>query len=464
MDELAKVPSGQLLSSGLFPGLLGDAAPLWIDGRNVVFENGGIRKAFGLLGLETLVGRPTGLKATVAETEPRCFVGVGQDAFRYRTADGLTAIGSFAAAGGVFQFVPWDTQVLINNTVDPVELWPNAGLSAPITAPFNRANVIFKYGLRALAGGTDNGGQLVEWSSINSVTDWTPTTLNSAGSLRLRELEGDIVAAKPIGGSIGIYGRSNAGLFSEIGGTTTFGFRRPIAGVSAISAHSVIAAGNRHYGITRENAFITDLVSSALIDEPAIRRFLRNNADWSRMSEVYGWPDWAQSLVRWTVPVSGGGHLGIGYRTDNQTWTIFEDDVLCGEESGPFEHMLLAKQARFLRQDRTTGNNDSSAMTAYARTKPLDFGRRNMAKRVMRVSVDGSWSGSPTLRIGFSNHPNETPVFNAALPLANDIYPDQEATRVEAPYLTFEIRSEAVDTQWDVSGLTIYGTETSFEP
>lgn len=464
MKLLAEIPSGQMLTSGLFPGLQGLAPVLWSEGENIIFEDGGVRKAFGYTELATLAATPTGMTTVVAETEPRAFIGAGQNAYRYRSSDGLTNIGSFAASGGIYQFLPWDTQCLISNGVDPLELWTGSGTSSAITAPFTMANCVFGYQTQAFVGGTDNGGQLVEWSSINSITDWTPTALNSAGNLRLRTLSGDIVAAKKLGGSIGIYGRSNAGLFSYIGGTASYGFSRPLTGVGAVSPYSVVSAGNRHYGIQQDSVFVTDLVSFANIDEPAMRTYLRDNTDWDRQTEIYGWLDYAQSMVRWKMPKLGGGTFGIGYRFDSGTWTKFNDGMLLGHERGTFDNMLTATGTRLLRQNKTLYDNNLVAMTAFVRTKPLDFGRRHMRKRVQRIAVDGTWSGTVSFKIGFSDNPNATPSWDVTETLASNIYPDKLSQKSEGIYLSFEIYSSALAASWKISGITVYGEETAYEP
>ena len=457
MDRLAKLTAGELLSSGIFPGLLGEAAPLWTEGENVIFDNEGVRKTNGLLGLSNVLVTPTGLKATYASSEARCFVGAGTEAYRYRASDGLTNIGSFASSGGIYQFVPWDTWCLISNGVDPVELWQNAGASAAITAPFTYANTIFKYQLQAFAAGTSNGGNYVEWSPVNAVTDWTTSATGTAGNLLLRELEGDIVAARPIGGSIGIYSRAQGGVFSFIGGTSIYGFRRPILGVGAISPYSVVAVGDRHFGFTRENVFTTDLVSFLLIDEPAMRRYVEQNADWDRLQEVYGWPDWANNIVRWAIPKVGGGKFGVGFRWDRGTWTKFNDGVLLGEESGAFADMLQVKTTRLLRADKTTGNNDGLEMTSYAQTKPLDFGNRDKIKHLSKISLDGSWAGTVELSVGVTDHPNTAPTWVLTTALANEIYPDSLGQRIESPFFSFRIASSGTGATWRISGVEIWG-------
>ena len=460
VELLASLQAGDLLSSGLFPGLDGIAPPLWIAGENVVFDNNGVRKGAGLLSLANIAATPTGLKSTYAASEARCFVGAGTEAYRYRSSDGMTNIGSFAASGGIYQFVPWDTWCLISNGVDPVELWQNAGTSAPITAPFTRANTLFKYQLQAFAGGTSNGGDYVEWSPVNAVTDWTTSPTGTAGNLRLRELEGDIVAARPLGGSIGIYSRNKGGLFSYVGGTNIYGFRRPISGVGAISPYSVVAVGDRHYGVSQENIFMTDLVSFVLIDEPAIRRYMNTWFDQSRMTEVYGWPDWANNMVRWRIPKTGGGSFGIGYRWDKDTWTIINDGILLGEESGPFTNMLLATGSKLLRADKTTGYNDGGSFSSYVRTKPIDFGDRNRFKYLEKIAINGTWTGTIDFKIGYSDSPGGTVTWGITTSLAEEIYPDQLSRRIESPYWSFEINSSNGNAIWNISGVDIWGVKT----
>ncbi len=359
MQKLAELTSGELLSSGIFPGMHQSAAPLWVDGENIIFDNQGVRKNYGMLGLATLGARPTGIKSTFADEEARIYLGAGQTASVYRSGSGLTTIASFAALAGQFQFLPWDTWCLINNTTDPLKLWKNTGVGAEIPdIPFTRANCIFGLGLRAFAAGTSNGGNLVEWCSFNNIEDWLPSLTNSAGQLPLRSLIGDIVCCQPIGDSIGIYSNYNAGIFTLIG-TGAYGFRRPIRGVSACSPNSVVSLGDRHFGIAQDSAFVTDLVSFQNIDEPAVRNYLRDAADWSRKSEIYGWPDYANSIIRWSIPALSGGSFGLGFRWDRGTWTKFDDGVVIGEPSGAFQHMVMTSESRLLRQDKTQFNNDA---------------------------------------------------------------------------------------------------------
>lgn len=460
MKLLAKIESGQVLSGGLFPDLHGESSPLWKDGENVQFTKGGVQKVPGYLGLEGLAAVPRGLKATKASGESRLYLGAGSEAYKWTQGGGLVNIGSFGAAGGTFQFLPWDTEALISNGVDPVERWPNAGLSAPITAPFTRANVLFKYQTQAFAGGTSNGGQLVEWSSVNSITDWTPSSTNTAGNLRLREMEGDILAAQPISGSIGIYSDVNVVTFTYVGGSAVYAHRRPIFGISAISPYSVVAIKDLHFGLTTENVFVTDLLGFDLIDEAAVRNYFTSQADWDRVTEVYGWRDLPNNMIRWSIPKMSGGMFGLGYRIDRKTWTKFNDGIISGEPSGPFPRTMFCKDGKLLRQDPATVDNDGLALPAFARTKPLALGDRNKFKRINKLSLDMTWSGAVNVKIGYSNHPNDTPNWVITTPAASEIFPDQFNAHVDMVFLSIEIESTAIGATWSVAGAEIYGEIT----
>ena len=464
MQKLAELTSGDMLSSGVYPGLTETAPPLWADGENIIFDNGGVRKNYGLLGLANLGASPTGMTSTFAASEARAYIGGGTDAQVYRSGSGLTTIGSFASLAGSFQFVPWDEWVLINNKSDPLKLWKGVDATpAAVIAgiPFSRAACIFGMGLRAFAAGTDNGGNLVEWCSFNNIEDWAPTLLNSAGSLPLRALVGDIVACQPIGDSMGIYSNYNAGIFTQISGVGAYGFRRPIRGVSAVSQNSVVAFGDRHFGITPDNAFVTDLVSAQNIDEPAVRNWIRDNIDWSRAAEVYGWPDRANSLIRWSLPANVGGSLGLGFRYDKGSWTRFNDDVVIGEQSGVFQHMMLAKASRLLRQDKAQFDNDGSALTSFLQTKPLDFGSRKMLKRVQRVDFDGTIAGNVRLKIGYTETPNETPTWAYDQPLEYQNGTDIESTQCEGTFVHIRIENEDSGANWKLTSAVIWGKETA---
>jgi len=461
MRKLADLTSGDMLSSGIYPGLDGTAGPLWRDGENVIFDNQSVRKNYGMLGLVYLPDTPTGLTSTYADGGARAFIGGGQNAYMYQSGPGLTQIASFSAAAGQFQFLPWDTWCLINNRADPLKLWKNTGLGAVIPGiPFTQANCIFGMGLRAFAGGTDNGGNYVEWCSFNNIEDWLPSLTNSAGFLPLRALVGDIVACKPIGDSMGIYSAYNAGIFTQIAGTGAYGFRRPIRGVSAVSADSVVSLGDRHFGITPDTAFVTDLVSFQTIDESSMRGYILERTDWSRQQEVYGWPDRANSLIRWSMPALEGGSFGIGFRWDKGTWTRFEDDVILGEQAGAFQHMLLAKSGRLLRQNKSDFNNDEAALASSLQTKPLDFGEPGRLKSIQKISFHGSWTGAVNFSLGYSEHPNEDPTWVYTTAMANDIYPDEENTQRQGAFVHLKIESTAKGANWKLSGGTIWGQFT----
>lgn len=461
MNLLGELPNGQLLESGIYPGLQGDAAPFWKDGENVLFRDGGVEQNYGLTGLANLASRPTGMKAVVASTEQRLFVGAGTKPYRYRNSDGLTELATMASSGGIYQFVPLQDACLISNGVDPLKLWDGSATPAPdITAPFTRANVIFKYKSQAFAAGTNNGGQKVEYSQVNSFSDWVPTLTNTASWLYLYELDGDIVCAKPLGTGYGIYSRSNAVFFYWVGGTITYTANPPLKGVGALSPYSVVSIGNVHFGITAEYCFATDLTSFTIIDRPHIRAWIDANVDWDRQTEIYGWPDWNAGMIRWCVPLLTGGTIGLGYNWRTGAWTKFNDGGVIGEESGSFPYGFVGKSSRLLKVDRSLYTNDASAPTAYVQTKPLDFGNQKKYKKIYGLSLDVTWTGTPQVTIGWSNDPLDSPTWLTSVDLAKEIFPDFLSSMSDVVFMHLKISSSGASDSWKLSGGKIYGVMT----
>lgn len=458
-QRLDKLVAGDMLASGIYPGLDGEDPPLWADGENIVFLDGKVFKDGGLLGLQTLGANPSGMKSTFSNGA-KLYVGAGDTAYQYTAGGGAVAIATLASAGGLFQFVPLQAACLISNGVDPVKLWDGVSASPDITAPFNRAGVIFKYNQQAFAGNTNNGGQYLEWSNVNSFSDWTVTAYNTASNMILYDLGGDIIAARPLGVGIGIYSPSDAELFYYGGGTQVFFTGRPLKGVSAIGPNSVISLGDRHFGIGLEQAFATDLTSYLPIDEPAMRRYIETYFNKDNAQQVYGWPDWRNKVARWAIPKIGGGFFGLGFRWDKGIWTRFNNAVRVGEESGAFSYSIQSIGRRLVRTDPTQTDADGAVLQGFIQSKPLDLGNRKKFKRISNLSIDATWSGDVKVDIGFSNDPKETVSWVQTFDMAKDLYPDSQNQRSEFVFLHLKVYNMNLGASWNLSGGEIYGDYT----
>ena len=449
------------MASGLHPGLSGLGPLLWADGENVIFSNGRVRKTQGYVGLANLAARPTGLASARKATERTTYVGAGGAYYGYTTGAGLTALGSGLTAGGIWTFAPYGEHLVACNQLDGLRYW-NGTIDAAITTPFADAQGIFKYRRQVFAYGGTNP-QTIERCDVDAPTDWTPTLLNDAGITYGRSLDGAITSAWVFGGGggqyVGIYTTGSLSLYSYVAGTDIYSLREVvIPGIGAASHYSVVSVGNKQFGFSPQARFwMTDGVGSQYIDEPSVRKYVEGLLSLDRLSEITGWHDAQNSMVRWVLPTGVSSFFSLGFRYDSPIgWTRFSDSVLIGESATVWPYTFLGKSGRLLRGDMTEDDNDSSAMSAWIQTKPIECQNKRKWKEIEKIELDIVSTGTVTVQLGYSDHPLETPDWTTAYPVDNAIYLNREDQR-EGPYVSLKISSSGTNSNWELGRFALYG-------
>jgi len=463
MKKLLDVQPGDLLASGIFPALPGDAPILWVDGENVIFESGLVKKAPGHTGLSELAVRPRGIKSAQAIDTRRVYVGQG-DGWGVWTGSGFQTIeDGLSGAGGNWIFTPWGEHVVANNQVDGLRYWTGSGSGAAITTPFAYALTGGKFLGHQFVGNTDLGANYLHWSEQNNYAAWDVLLTNTAGDRELRDLDGGLTSFLPLGsGAIGLYTQSSLSLLTYIGGTLRFDTQlNKVPGIGAIGHYSVIPVGPRHYGLMRSKVFVTDGVSFQLKSEPAVEDWLEENVNWDRASEVYGWHDMARQMVRWVVPIGANDFRSVGFRYGTERWTKFNDGLVAGDEGGIFNSTIVASSGSLLRSDPTTGNSNEAAMSSFIQTKPLDCGDRQINKLIDKIDLDLDWTGNVELLVGFSTYPNEDPEWVTAQPAAREVWLDQSERR-EGAEIHLKLQSSEAGVTWKLSGFKIHGEPAGY--
>lgn len=462
--ELLNLTAGEGLASGLFPGLPLSAVPLWADGRNVTFNSGMVQKAHGVTGIADLSARPTGMRAGKVGGERRLHFGAGGSYYRYRTLDGVQALKT-GLSSGIWIIIPWGNHLVLTNgqSADGLRYW-NGSVDAQITTPFTHANGIFKYRKQVFAYGTSNGDVYIERCAVNDPNTWTPSLTNDAGATIGNDLNGGLLSAQPLGDIMGLYTEEALSLYSYLGSNNiTYSLTaNRIKGIGALGHYSIIPIKGANFGLMMNKAFVTDGSTAQFIDDPQIREWLKSNVNWDRASEVYGWHDQYNSRARWTVPVGASEVLGIGFGYDGGGWTIFDDDIVCGEESGIWPYTMFGQSDRLLRQgDAAVRDLDSGAFESYIYTKPSDLGRDKRIKRVDSIGLDLEYEGTVSVTIGHSTNANGPVTWGTAQTYAGeDIFPYPSDVN-EARYFALKISSSAVGAWWQLSGLRFNGEYTA---
>lgn len=464
MQKLLEVPTGEILSSGLFPGLDGKEPILWTDGENVIFDQGKVRKAQGYVGLENVAARMTGVKSARVIAAAHLYFGGGGAYYRYRASDGVTALKTGLLGAGVWIFAPYGEHLVASDGVNGVRYYDSA--DALIATPFSNARTIFPFRQQVFAAGTSNGFNWIEWCETdNAQSGWTPALGNDAGNLQPRDLDGGFIAAHPLAGDvIGLYTEGSLGHFAYIGGTLQYGYKTKVRGAGAVSHYAVVPVRNMHYSIMRGRAIVTDGITFDYIDDPAVKAYFEEEVNWGRSAEVYGWHDKLNSTVRWVLPSDVSDYVGVGYRYDSRRWTRFNDGILIGEEAGAWENAMVLKTSRLLRADPTERNNDSAAFASYIQTKPLDCGEQMRNKCIDKVVLHLEKEGTVNLNIGFSEEANEAPTWNATtyVAVSGDNWLDHSERR-EGCFIHMKLSSAGTDNYWKLGGFQFWGVPAGWK-
>lgn len=459
MQKLFEVKASPTLASGIFPGIPGDGAPLWIDSGNVLFEDGIIKKAPGYTLLASPAARPTGIAQAYAG-ERRAYLGAGNKAYKYTSLDGLVEIGAVTATNGVWQIVPWGTYALINNTADKPELWQNTGSSAVIAdMGFDYCAALGKLNNSVLAFGTSNGGNYIESCAFDDIETWTPASDNTAQLQVIRDLDGRYVAAHPLNDGLAGYTQGVMTMTRFIGGTLYWSTKVVLDDVvGALNQHSVVSTGKMNFGITRNGVFATDGYTASYIDEPAVHGWIKDNVDFGRATEIYGYVDKLNKRIKWFVPLLEGGTTGLWVRYDGTPiWGLDPGDFLGGMRQDVWDDSWQYTETGLYRADRTVYNLDGNAITAFVQSKPLDCGDDQRFKDVAKVELGLEASGTVQLLVGFTDEPDETPTWTHTLTAAKETQIPQNA-RTQGLFIHLKLQSTAVDVSWKLNSLAIHGT------
>ena len=107
-----------------------------------------------------------------------------------------------------------------------------------------------------------------------------------------------------------------------------FGYKVALVGIGAISKHSIVPVGRKHYGWGPEGIFVTDGVQFQYIDTPALRQWIKDNLNTEQQTKIWGYYNVQYDRVIWTLPTGSSTEPDqqIGYSPSNNSWTFYDED------------------------------------------------------------------------------------------------------------------------------------------
>jgi hypothetical protein len=347
--------------------------------------------------------------------------------------------------------------MIATNGVDAPQIDKGAGFVAlNVGSEFSTAEIILTRGPHTLAFNTSVNSKGFAWSDVGDPEDWVPTSANDAGSQVFREATSGIVAAKKLGESILAYTNEETFLVSFVGGDNVFGYRPAVTGVGALSKHSIVPVGNRHYGWGRQGLYVTDGVQFQRIDAP-VRDFLEPSVNFSQSSKIHGYHDEENHCVTWYYPsTSGSGEpdRGISFDYEKNLWSPLDHGRTSSLERNTFDYPVTATASGEVFFENFGADADGVALSAEITTKALDAGDNDLYKEfdALRVGFEG---GGLQYRMGCQEDTDDPIEWGTWTDVLGGV--DFANERLAGRYITVGLRSTGLGDTWNISGLDIYG-------
>lgn len=392
------------LATGLWPAISHERAPLWKDGRNVVFTSRGVETVPGWLSAFTPVGTaPVRGMAQQRRSDlaQRLFWGDPANIYMWDAVNVSTVGTGYTGSqdetvtqpATVWSFVVWGDWVLATNGVDKPQIYQGTSFAAMdtlTTMPFTTAEIFVKLKYHVIALNTSNGFNMIEWSDTGDPLTWTPATNNSAGNLLVRDLEGPIIAAAPLGDRLALYARDSMHLLSYVGPPYTFGYQPALNGIGAISKQAVIPVGRYNYGMDRHGFYRTDGVSFERIDTPALREWLLARVNFDQGSKICGYHSEALESVIWWYPTTGAEpDEGVVYNYRTGAWSVLGFGRTSAIERQVFKWPVAADSSGKVYFHENGTNADGSPLSCWIETVMSDLGEAELIKHVSGVRAEG---------------------------------------------------------------------------
>jgi len=242
---------------------------------------------------------------------------------------------------------------------------------------------------------------LIRFSTSESVTDWNPTSENSAGDLRIGS-GSDFVRAIETKREIIIITDSSVHSMQFIGDPFTFGIQPLASNTTIMGPNAAIAVEDAVFWMGRQNFYVYDGKTQQLPCSVKERVFF--NFDYDQAEKVYASVISEFSEVIWfycsetnSVANSGTGENDryVIYNYAEKTWyygTLGRSAFLDrGIRTFP-----IAAEGNYLYNHETGYTDDGSVMVSTIESSPMDIGDGDQFTFIKRLIPDFTFNGSTT--------------------------------------------------------------------
>lgn len=367
MEKMLEL-KGDIIHSGVHPGIPNQQVPLWTSSNNIVFRDQSAKvsgaqvplfdKFPGTVGPGTgvMALNNEGLPALVWGTRTRLYIGVAPPVSK----DASRPAGYGGVIDDQWSFVQYGKVVLATNGVDEPQICPDFTITDPVfedlysytgvvglNADF-RTHILRSAGAHIIAFNNEYTTEKINyeyrWCSEDDFLAWAPISTNSARDIQLRDLDSDIVAVVELGQVLVVFGRDQVHAVAYAGAPFFFPNQHLLSNIGAIGHGSVVPVGRMIYGMDTHGIYVLDGTSYQYVDSPSIHSYIfEQQLDTTRLGTVVAWADQNEEMVYFSIPVKsrpdGGFTLGFNYKSG--AWSLFDWYRTAASSGGIWGHPIV---------------------------------------------------------------------------------------------------------------------------
>ena len=389
-------------------------------------------------------------------------------------------------------FDNFDNDLVMNIRKGPIYYWERGTIASPSTALNIRAVLLsdlvgansvpnqamqvlvsqndkhlLAFGCQPFGGSaTDYDPLLIRWASQDEPQVWNPTSLNSAGFLRISR-GSEIIRALPVRQEILVWTNSNLYSLQYTGTTDVFALQELADNISIIGPRAVASANNVTYWMGQDKFYF---YSGQVQTLPCtVRDYVFKDINFNQAGQIVSGSNEGFTEIWWFYPSRNSGwndryvifnHLENAWYYGNIVRTAWLDTAIRGNPVAA--STLNGASVGHLFEHENGVNDDGAPMVSYIESSNFDLGDGEKFMLTDRVIPDfrftGSTAANPTLTMtikpkrfsgtAYENQNSDSqPVIEVPI---DSTYTGQVFIRTRGRQIAFRVDSDTLGVQWQL--------------
>jgi hypothetical protein len=316
-------------------------------------------------------------------------------------------------------------------------------------------------------GGGNFDPLLIRWANQNDPINWTPTSTNSAGFLRVSR-GSRIIRAIPTRQETLVFTDSHLYTLQFTGTTDVFALQELADNISIASPRACATANNVTYWMGSDKFY---MYSGRVETMPCtLRNYVFNDINFDQAEQIICGTNEGWQEVWWFYPSanSSTNNRYVIFNYFEGAWYYGTIDRTAWLDS-PLREYPQAVGNYYLYDHERGINDDTNAMTSFITTNDFDIGDGEnllLIKRIIPdISFDGSTAASPQVLLtmrprnfpGSNYSSTNQPDVTRSTTIPVEQYTEQVFIRARARQMGFKIQSTELGVQWQLGAPRLDG-------